>query len=125
MDICKVNWGFLASLHGNTCYFPTDNGALEIWRCLAALFELGPELVTHDLPHNHHHTQRRTIVFFVSPHTAGQMVSLILKLRKKALFFWSTFECHEIELHHVSKCQVRNLKIVRFELLKLSGAQRY
>ena len=29
-DICKINWGFLASLYGNTCYFPTDNGVLEM-----------------------------------------------------------------------------------------------
>ena len=45
-DICKINWGFLARLHGNTCYFPTDSGVLEIWRCTAEFLDFGPEILT-------------------------------------------------------------------------------
>ena len=46
---------------------------------------------------------------------AGQMVSLILKLRKSAPFcFSSTFGCFdELELNHVSKFHVRTLKTER------------
>ena len=56
--------------------------------------------------------------FFFSPHMAGRMFSLILKLGKSApkclFFFVSTFAClDEPELNHVSKVKVRTLKIER------------
>ena len=56
--------------------------------------------------------------FFFSPHMAGRMFSLILKLGKSApkclFFFVSTFAClDEPELNHVSKVQFRTLKIER------------
>ena len=124
-DICKINWDFLASLHGNTCYFHTDNGVLDIWRCSAELLKFRPELTEREWADAYQDPQRWANVF-LSAHT--RMAKWFPRSSNwgKVHFFSSTFECrHEIELHYVSKCQVRTLEFVRFELPKLSGAQRY
>ena len=87
--------------------------------CPAEFLDFGPEILTRDLAQAPQDTQSWTLFFFFfSPHMAGRMFSLILKLGKKApkclFFFLSTFAClDEPELNHVSKVQLRTLKIER------------
>ena len=88
--------------------------------CPAEVLDFGPEIWTRDLAQAPQDTQSWTLflLFFFSPHMAGRMFSLILKLGKSApkcfFFLVSTFAClDEPELNHVSKVQFRTLKIER------------